>query len=154
VKNLKSEVHVFGKTIPLWVILWVIAGIGVIAYATYTSWIATFTWTWQAPPTPTPSPTPVKQFTVTDEAGHVLSSPYTVDLGTVQGTQTFTYKFCIWNDGTVEITVNVVEVTETGCSGTWNAMSFTIPQGGYAEATLTLQVFAEGTYSFKFELAE
>jgi hypothetical protein len=113
-----------------------------IAYATYVLWTATITWT------------PLKkQFVVKDEAGNVLPTPYPINLGVIEVPTTKTFKFYIVNDGNVPITINVVEVTEVGCSGTWNAESFNIGVGESAEAVLTLEISDSGSYQFNFELA-
>jgi len=113
-----------------------------IAYATYVLWTATITWTALK-----------KQFVVKDETGNMLPTPYSINLGTIEVPTTKTFTFYIENDGNVPITVNVVEVTEVGCSGTWNAGSFDIDVGGSAEAVLTLYISGSGSYEFNFELA-
>jgi len=113
-----------------------------IAYATYVLWTATITWTVET-----------AQFVVKDEAGSVLPTPYSINLETIEVPTTKTFKFYIVNNDNVPITVNVVEVTEVGCSGTWNAESFNIDVGESAEAVLTLEINDPGSYQFNFNLA-
>jgi hypothetical protein len=118
-----------------------IAFVVFVAYAAYTTWQGTVTWQ-----------IAVKQFMVKDTSGNVLSSPYTINLGVITAAP-YTYEavFIIQNDGNVPVTVDVVEVTEVGCSGTWNATSVTLDVAKSAALKLTLTITGEGSYSFNFQ---
>ena len=133
------------KTLAVVLLVACLAGI-IVAWGVST-WMGTITWELTT-----------EDFSVWDSAtvGSEITTPWaptTLEIPSYPHTP-LTYEFYLQNDGNVEITIDVTELSEVGCSGEWSsAGSYTVAEGSTRVlATLTLTITGDGGYSFEFNI--
>jgi hypothetical protein len=117
----------------------------VIIISALNSWTGTAAWS-------------MKKFSVWDSntGGTQLASPYTLpNPPTTPGT--YIYHYYLENDGTAAATVTVTngQITGAGNTATWNANGvYSLPVGSTrTDATLTLSITIDGTYTWTFTIS-
>ena len=120
---------------------------GILVAWGVSTWMGTITWELTT-----------EDFSVWDSAtvGSEIATPWspaTLEIPSYPHTPLM-YEFYLQNDGNVEITIAVTELSEVGCSGEWSsAGSYTVAEGSTRVlATLTLTITGDGGYSFEFNI--
>ena len=126
------------KKIALVVALVLIAMVGIV-YAVYT-WHMEITWT--------PISEGIRVYKDADCTTE-WTSPYTFEfLGDYPHTETM--EFYIKNEGDVAVTVTITGEDILGCTPTWSTESLPLDIGASDLLTLSLEVTADGHYTFDF----
>ena len=127
------------ETMKMAITTCLIIALAVVAVAAYLSWQGEITWKVKT-----------KEFEVYYN-DTLQESPYTLPLGSIDA-GIHTFDFVIKNVGNVQITVKVSNATSVGCTASWSSDgTYVIPVGENVTATLTLNITADGSYTWTFE---
>jgi hypothetical protein len=129
------------ETMKMAITTCLIIALAVVAVAAYLSWQGEIKW--KIKPTS-------KEFEV--YYNDTLQGPsMQLDLGDIDAGE-HPFDFVIKNVGNVQITVKVSDATSVGCTASWSSDgTYVIPVGENVTATLTLNITADGSYTWKFE---